>query len=237
MLVTIRGALAVTVLIAIGACGGEWHPPPLESLQPLGAATCAATGATVRIQLFGDSTQAGSIGYEMAAKTPAVWLQADMDALFGAGKVAVDDRAASSTTSSQLLYGTDGRNSPWPQSVAAEIVVINHGINDAGHGVGIADYKTLLAMLIDASPALVVLETPNPTSRSYIGEFVQAMREVAAERGAPLADTYAYMSGLPGGGTDYLSDWAHPTEELYGHIVRYSLVPTLTPLVRARLCR
>ena len=225
-------AAACAVLVA---CGGEALTlPPLEPLSPL---ACTSTGATVRMQLYGDSTQAGTAaGRGLRGRTPAIWLQADMDALFGAGAVVVEDRAVPSTTARQLLDGTDGENGPWPTSVDADIAVVNHGINDAGHGATTDEYKARLEALLVA-PARVVLETPNPTKGFDMEPYAKAMREVAAARGAPLADTFTYVAELPGGGTSYLSDWAHPTEDLYGHIVRYALVPTLTPLVRAKRCR
>lgn len=235
------GAALLAACVALAGCGGGGSDapplPPLPTVQPLSATACTPTGTAVRIQLFGDSTQAGAIAGGMAAKTPTMLLQADMDATFGAGAVLVEDRAASSTSAAQLLAGTDGKNAPWPQSVAADIVVINHGINDAGRGVLPATYRSQIDQIVAAAPARVVLETPNPTRGQDMAPFAQAMREVAATRGATVADTYAYVSSLPEGGLEYLSDWAHPTQELYAHIVRNSLMPALTPLVKAKACR
>lgn len=228
-------AIALACAALVGGCGGEVLPLP--ALEPLSPLACTSTDATVRVQLYGDSTQAGTVsGRGRRERTPAIWLQADMDALFGTGAVVVEDRAVPSTTARQLLDGTDGKNGPWPTSVVADIAVVNHGINDAGHGASTDEYKARLEALLIA-PARVVLETPNPTKDFDMEPYAGAMREVAAARGAPLADTFTFVASLPGGGTSYLSDWAHPTEDLYGHIVRYSLVPTLVPLVSAKRCR
>ena len=227
---------ALWLLLCLAACGGG-EPPPLEPLPPLSPLACSPTGERVAIQLFGDSTQAGSVLGGTAAKTPAVWLQADMDALFGAGAVTIEDRSAPSTYLGQLLAGTDGKNAPWPQSATADIVVVNHGINDASRDLPLDVYRSQLAGLIATSPARVILETPNPIRARAMVLYANAMRDEAAVRGVPVADTWAYVSSLDGGGVGYLTDWAHPSEDLYGHIVRFALVPALIPLVRATLCR
>jgi lysophospholipase L1-like esterase len=230
-------AMSLALLSACGGGGGGSETaPPLDALPMLSATTCASTGAVVKVQLFGDSTQKGYGLDTVGGKTPAAWLQADMDALFGDGAVTVESRAAAGTRLSQLLAGTDGQNLPWPGSVAADIVVVNHGINDAKYGTSLVDYRSMLEQLVRTSPAPVLLETSNPLAAIDMAPYAQQMREVATQRSTTLADVYAYVFALPLNGLPYLVDGVHPSEDLYGYIVRHALVPALMPLVKAKRC-
>lgn len=230
---------AVWLLQACGGGGGDGgalEGPPLEALKPLSAVTCNSNGRTVHIQLFGDSTQKGETAGGIVTRTPAVALQDDLEALFGPGSVSVESRAASGTSSYELLIGSDGQNQRWPLSVTGDIVVINHGINDARRNGLVDEYRQRIDELTTKSPVDVVLETPNPIQTIDMAPFAQAMRDVAKSRGAVIAETYGYVSGLPLGGWPYLSDGVHPTENLYGHIVRSALLPAVMPLVQAKRC-
>jgi lysophospholipase L1-like esterase len=190
----------------------------------------------VRIQLFGDSTMHGYDGAQLAlaVHTPRVNLQAYFDSLYP-GKVLVMDRSVPGTTSGQLVAGTDGLNRPWPQDVNAEIVVINHGINDRNHVNDLELYRSNLLKLSQA-PALVVWQTPNIVKNFDVGPYAQAMRELAAKKGQPLADVYAYTSTLPNWQT-LTPDAIHPNDELYQMIDRDVVAPVLKPMVAALLCR
>lgn len=211
-------------------------PPPLPplTLPALGRVECRRTAKVVKIQLFGDSTQAGATRSGFVDRSPARLLQGHMDFMFGPGIVVVEDRAASGTTLHQLINGQDGRNELWPRSVEADIVVVNHGINDLTHGESEETYKADLGRLRLTS-ATLVLETPNPIREPGIESRVQTMRAIARELRVPLADAYAAVVAVPNWSA-YLSDWAHPTQALYEYIVRVSLIPVLVPLVKEMGC-
>lgn len=205
----------LAAVLALVACGGGGTSDP----QP---ATPCVQMAQVRVQLFGDSTMEGWDGATgaYAVRTPTSELQDALDARFGRGTTLVTSRAMSGTTARQLVAGTDGRNQPWPRSVDAEIVVVNHGINDATHGDDLATYKAALAAIV-ANPggARLIFETPNAVRGADLAPFAQAMRDT----GTPIADTFT----LP----VELGDWAHPTQAGYIKIVRDSLAPAVIPVV------
>lgn len=211
-------------------------PRTLRTLL-LGAGLSAATllawsapGKPVRIQLFGDSTQFGYDGKtdKQVAHPPAAVLQSLMDARFGAGAVIVTERAVPGTTSAQLLAGTDGRNRPWPQEVDADIVVVNHALNDADRHVPLTTYADQLRRLHPT-----VYETPNPVTVGWPSPaYARVMREVAAEQHAPVADVETWMLAQPHW-RERLPDGLHPDDATYGEIVRQVLMPTLEPLVVA----
>lgn len=184
----------------------------------------------VRIQLFGDSTQYGYDGKtdKQTAHPPAVVLQSLMDARFGIGAVVVTERAVPGSSSVQLLTGTDGRNKPWPQEVDADIVVVNHALNDAYTRVPLSAYAAQLRRLHPT-----VYETPNPVTIGWPSpKYARAMRQVAAEQHAPVADVETWMRAQPHW-QRHLTDGLHPDDATYGEIVRHVLMPTLEPLVLA----
>lgn len=223
---------ALTLTVILSACGGGGGDAPAS---PSGQPACQPV-PVVRIQLYGDSTMHGYDGAKfdtLAVHTPRVNLQAYFDTLYP-GKVLVTDRAVSGTTAANLLAGTDGLNRQWPQEVAAEIVVINFGINDRNQYNDADQYRANLRAL--SSPARVLWQTPNIVKSFDIAPYAQVMREVAAERGQPVADVYAYTSALPNWQA-LIPDNAHPSEELYQMISRDVVAPKLQPLVAALLCR
>jgi lysophospholipase L1-like esterase len=187
--------------------------------------------APVRVQLFGDST--------MAAPALSSALQASMDASFGPGAVLVSNRGVNGTTSVQLRGGTDGMNLPWPQSVASDVIVINHGINDmlaqASESLGV--YQDNLAFFAaNTGGAALVFETPNIVGVWVSGTapYAQAMRDVARRYGVPVADTYSYTAAIDG--RAQLRDWFHPSDALYGRIAKYSIAPAVNPIVAHLRC-
>jgi lysophospholipase L1-like esterase len=212
-----------------------------SSSAPPEAATCIPL-ARIRVQLFGDSTMHGldSFTHVQAVPSPATILQNEMNSRFGLGTVEVVLNAVPGTTSAQLLAGKDGVNLPWPQSVAADIVVINHGINDQDlvRGEPIKQYEINLRELVRRSPVQVVLETPNigPGPNQRLADYAQRMRAVASSMNLPLADTYAFVQTVPNWET-YFADYAHPNTEMYRRIVVGSLVPTVAPYVAKLLCK
>jgi lysophospholipase L1-like esterase len=226
-----------TLLAACGGGGGGDHgadaPAPVWTSQKLSEPVTCDQPRVVKIQLFGDSTQWGLDGAtnSKSANNPGDALQRLMDARYGVGRVAVENRAVGATTSANLLMGTDGLNKPWPQSVDADITLLNFGINDrilVPPGEYIDNLKRL---------TVSVYETPNPIhlDGSSVNNYAQWMREVAAEADAPVADANAYVRSLPNWQSD-VPDGLHPNTELYGMIVENVLMPALVPLVERAAC-
>jgi len=210
-------------------------PAVLAGAALAASATCTwgAPAKPVRIQLFGDSTQWGYDGKteQAVAQPPVALLQAAMDARFGAGAVVVSERAVPGTTSGQLLNGTDGRNRPWPREVDADIVVVNHALNDSNEHVPLATYERQLAALHPT-----VFETPNAITVDWPAPpYVAAMRKVAAAQHAPVADVDAWMRAQPNWKSLLSEDGLHPTQAGYREIVLKVLMPTLEPLVAKAL--
>jgi lysophospholipase L1-like esterase len=203
------------------------------ALALLSLLVACKTVTPVRIQLFGDSTQWGydPTTHHPVAQPPVALLQAAMDARFGTGKVIVTERAAPGTTSSDLLAGTDDRNRPWPSEVNADIVVVNHALNDSHDGIPLATYRANLVRF-----HATVYETPNPVTVAWPeAPYAAAMREVAASLHAPVADVETWMRAQPNWQALLVSDGIHPTSEGYRRIVNDVLMPTLAPLVAALL--
>lgn len=226
--------------LALAACGGGGDPGPTQAAAAAPVAQAPVAQATptpvvqaapcpktsVRVQLFGDSTQVPQ----------AANLQPLMDARFGPGVVTVENRAVGHTYGQQLIGGSDGMNLPWPQSVASDIVVVNHGINDAHRSLDLAQYAANLRAWLTA-PAVVVLETPNPVNSDFSTDaYAGTVRSVATAERAPLADTAAFVAAMPGWQA-LLPDGLHPTPELYAQIAQRVLMPTLEPIAAKMLCR
>jgi lysophospholipase L1-like esterase len=208
---------ALIVCLVLGGCGGGGDAAPCPQ--------------TVRVQLFGDSTMWGTDGAtgQQALHPPAARLQVEMDARFGAGKVSVSSRAKGGTTARQLVEGTDGVNQPWPGSVNAEIVVINHGINDMQAHETQGEYLGWLTKLAaNTAGATLVFETPNKVKSWDVGPYADTMRQFAASQGLTLADTYTITD------TSMLGDWAHPTDLSYAFIVSQSLAPAVSAAITQR---
>jgi lysophospholipase L1-like esterase len=203
--------------------------------------TCASP-KPIKIQLFGDSTMWGYVpGGARGSVYPELALQLAMDAQFGTGHVSIETRAVNGTTTRHLLEGTDGLNGVWPSSVKADLIVINHGINDRGWGFTAATYKDNLRRLAVA-PATIVFQTPLPTwSAKYLPayldqSFAPEMREVATELGIPIADANAYANSIKNWNMGYALDSVHPSAEGYQLLTRDVLAPSLVPLVAALRC-
>jgi len=228
-LITLAFAL---ILTACGGGGGD-APSPAPTCTPV---------QQVRIQLFGDSTQAGYDGSnnQIGPNNPTSALQAELDLRYGRGVTFVISSAMGGTTSQELLAGTDGKNPPWPKSVTSNIVVINHGINDATHygGARFSEYGKTLETLVNLLPPDVTLifETPNIVKGWDLVPYAQELRNVAARHGLRIADTYAYTSSLPDWNT-LIPDWAHPSDALYAMIVKNSLAPVVIAETDKLLCK
>lgn len=214
------------LLCLLASCGGSNSAPPPKNAF---GSSCLDH---VKVQLFGDSTMVGVTKangvYGVAAHTPTADLQAFFDARYGPGVVTIEDRAVPGTNTTQLVAGTDGMNLPWPQSVNADLVVINHGIND-WPTLGI--YEANLEQLAQA-PARVVFETPNWVGVYDLSQWAQTMRDVAKEHAIPVADTFAYTTDKGA----LLSDDVHPTDALYSMISVNVMQPAVAGVVSKLRC-
>ena len=215
MLRTLLAVAAAGVLLV--ACGGGGSSVPIEQRT---------------LQTFGDSTQ---------------WLAEPLLAQrLGAGRLIRS--AVRSTRSGDLADGISDERAaelevdagvpvpaaarpPWPRQVAGDVVIINHGINDARPWapVSIADYKANLRKLATAAGAIVVFETPNPST--YPGRdtapYAQAMREVAAEAGLQVIDVHAAFVAQPLWQSMLEADGVHPNANGLQFIVDAVLLPQL----------
>lgn len=220
----VLGAL-LALAITVSNCGG-------------GSAAPCTPVAQVHIQLFGDSTMFGQQPFTLGLSpaNPLATLQLAMNTRFGAGKVVVVQRAVNGSDSLKLINGTDGLNTPWPGPVAADIVLVNHGINDASHGIPLATYRTHFEQFALA-PARVIFQTPVPShGRAFdVAPYAEAQRTVARTLGLPVADVYAWFVAQP----DWqrlVPDGVHPSDEGYAAMVAGAMVPAVTPAVAGLLC-
>jgi hypothetical protein len=210
----------------LSACGGGGGGGGDSAPQPVQATVPAPVTKTV-IAFYGDSTQLASYSANSQASVAQSLLP----------NVEIHNEGVNGTTAEQLHEGGDGVHPYWGQEMAespAKIVMFNHAIND--HYYPIADYRAYLVSIVSVARAakkVVVIETPNPiTSTGYdLAAFelrVAAMREVAAETGAPLCDQHAAITNA--GLTGETIDGVHPTSALYafmGGIVAKCIRPLL----------
>jgi hypothetical protein len=214
--------VAAIVLSALAACGGG-GPESAPTTPPAGP----ACQDTVTVQLYGDSTQV--MAYQWG------YLQAALDARFGS-RVILINQAASGTSSAQLIAGKDGVNTPWPSTVAADIAIVNHGIN--GQDEPLEAYAADMLTFASYRGARMVVETANPIAAPYPSDAprAEAARQAAKQAGVPVADVQAYVLRLPGWEAK-LSDGIHPTPELAKLIAEDVTAPALAQLIASMLCR
>jgi lysophospholipase L1-like esterase len=192
--------------------------------------------SVVRVQIFGDSVARGYLSGgsgQRAASNPQKLMQDAFDAKYGVGRVFVECRAMDSTHSGMLLGGTDGINPAWPGSVDADLVVINHGVNDVAYSLTDATYEANLRALVADCPAQILLQTPTPVS-TVSRTVAPIMRAVATDLGIPLIDVRAYIDGIIGAGDKYAlwytpcaPDGVHCNDAGYESIMTGCVVPAM----------
>jgi acyl-CoA thioesterase-1 len=227
--------LATLALAALAGCGGGGgDAPAAPPTPPTSAPPTSTCKATVRVQMYGDSTQVAAYRWG--------YLQAELDTRYGTGKVVLILQAVSGTNSQQLIAGTDGLNTPWPGTVDADIAFVNHAINDEGyHHDDLPTFAHDMAVFAQTTKGGVrmVLETPNPIAswrNTPDAPWADITRRAAEHAGVPVADVQAYVLGLPGW-EEMLSDGIHPTEDLQSRIARDVTAPTLEPLIDGMICK
>jgi len=152
-------------------------------------------------------------------------------------EVSVTSKAAEVSTTKMLLDGTDGVNKVWPDSVEADIVIINHGFNDAKMGVPVETYRQNLVTLRQRLPKnkVVVWQTPlridksnpytnfAPVGTNDLTAYAAAMITVANDFGDYVADVFNNEELR-----NHLAiDGIHPTQEGYRIIVEDILQPVV----------
>lgn len=244
-------ALALSVTLAACGGGGETGAAPSDSTSsaPTSAPAASAPEPTapphqvvksqcrdVKVILFGDSTMQGSQKYTLDANGRSAlgrWLDAH-----STRHVALDDQSAPGTTSTQMIAGWDGvkQGPAWPYKPDADVIVVNHGINDAARTLP-AVYDLNLRIIASAGVP-VVFETPNPVPdmQQDTTGYAAIMRTVAFETNQTLADTFAYVMALPNW-QSRIYDGAHPDYLLYLALASDVVGPALLPLVEAVPCK
>lgn len=132
-------------------------------------------------------------------------------------KLVIITRSSGNSTSGQLLNGTDGVNDRWPDQIEANIVVVNHGMNDARDGVPIQEYKNNLVSLRENIRPDQIMVWQTPTINKYwdTNPYAEAMREVAAQYGDLVADANRIVPSWLG----ELPDGLHPRQLGYAELV------------------
>ncbi|MDQ9169237.1 SGNH/GDSL hydrolase family protein [Oxalobacteraceae bacterium R-40] len=172
------------------------------------------------IDYYGDSTIWGyesGTGARVATPAPAAFAAA----LPTPSRHTVRNEGVNSTDACQLLNGQDGQHPAWDTQMAssnADIVIINHAINDQWR-MSVDQYKsclTSLAVKAKAHGKKIVFETPNPTLND-MSAYMNAMKAVAAQQGVPVIDQYSYLLNYLDGKSPYTicPDGLHPTDEVY----------------------
>ncbi len=180
---------------------------------------------TVTVAYHGDSTiwgyRSGS-GGQVATPAPAAFAQS----LAASGwKVDVRNEGVSGSTACSLLNGTDGVHPAWSSYIAsspAQVVILNHAINDEW-SYDIGTYQGCLRQLAQIAKShgkRVIFETPNPTRDSGpdgLDQYVNAMKQVAAEESVQVIDQYTYLTNYLNGQsvTQICPDGIHPSDSVY----------------------
>lgn len=139
-------------------------------------------------------------------------------------RILVTTRSSGNSTSGELLLGTDGVNGPWPDNIEANIVVINHGINDAQQAVPVNQYKNNLIALRQGlrSDQILVWQTPTKNSFVDVGPYAQAMKEVALQFQDIIANAYTLENWI-----NYLPNGLHPRQLGYVQLVDRITAPAI----------
>lgn len=176
------------------------------------------------IDYYGDSTIWGygsGSGGRVNVPAPAAFAAA----LPNASRHTVRNEGVNSSDACQLLNGRDGKHPAWDTQMAssdADVVIINHAINDQWR-MDVNTYKsclTSLAVKAKVHGKKVIFETPNPTrdaGSNSLGVYVNAMKAVAVQQGAPVIDQYNHLLSYLNGQSPYTicPDGLHPSDTVY----------------------
>jgi len=222
----------VLVCASLAACGGGGSGEPTKA-----AAAEAPQCQAIRVLALGDSTM----------RATGDMLQRNMDARFGPGAVVVTNAGENGATSADLLSGADG-NGGLPSLLAEidpHIVVDNHGIGDVRDSLPVDGYEERMREIRVIVGDRLIFQTPNPTTTQtpygrerVVAElplYVDAMRRVAGETGAGVADVNAYVQSIEGW-QGLMHDGLHPSPALHQQIVDNVTAPAVAEAVKAQGC-
>jgi hypothetical protein len=256
---TLKLLAALSACVIIAACGGGSSSASLSPITSANAGTQSVTTASVKVQMFGDSTTAGAQTlngrlYQTAANEPAL-VQTFLRQWFNRLDIVVDNQGVGGTEASQLLNGTDGVHPPFEQVMAqsdAQVVLFNFALNDnfyyaapqpGKQAESTNDYWGIMAQLCQIARnhgKVCVYQEPNPIQgvvqgqSGGIGGYVYTLRLVAQQMNAPLVAQWDGVFQLPGW-TGWLSeDGVHPKDELYAwkaNNTASALIPIIGPLL------
>lgn len=190
-------------------------------------ATVSPVKPITTIEYHGDSTvwgYASGSGHRVATPAPTAFAAA----LPTPSRYVVRNKGVSSADACELLNGGNSRYAQsWETQMAAsdaDIVIINHGINDQWrmNSDRYASCLSSLAATAKKHGKKVIFETPNPTRDSYPGgleTYANAMKAVAAQHGAPVIDQYTHLMTRLNGNyrnvTTICPDGLHPSDDIY----------------------
>jgi lysophospholipase L1-like esterase len=242
-----KAAVIVFFVSILTACGGGGG----------GGTASAATNTSqqtspkhVTILMRGDSTNFGFNPQDyptppsQTPNNPAVLMQKDMDAAFGAGRVTVINAARSGSTLSNDINGWGD----WPslQTMLAQykpnLVLTNSELNDR-NTLDDAQYKANLIQwiqIVQASGARPILQEPNPTCPNILTTrndqaFVRDMNDVGQQMSVTVAwNWYSWFSTQDWWVTNLQNDCVHPTDAGY-ESKEQNYFKTLQPIVGAML--
>jgi hypothetical protein len=161
--------------------------------------------------------------------------------------MAITTRSVGGSSSFDILFG-DGANGRWPDSIDADIVILNHGLYDARNNTDITNYKQNLTQLRLSLPRKIkiIWVLPTATNNDLTNEnsvpdprvewnrqnrlqlYINAMREVAIANGDYIADTTKLMNW-----NKYLNiDPIFPDQDGYRALVEEVLAPTIKNVIR-----
>jgi lysophospholipase L1-like esterase len=201
--------------------------PQIEDIAITANAVPKSSLDSIKIELFGDSIMCGRdpdrtppiagvcSGDFVTARVPDPPDELLVKCL-PQFNLEVTTRSVGGSSSADLLQGTDGVNSSWPDDIQANIVIINHGLNDARLGVSVTDYRSNLVSIRQNTPVgvTVVWQTPTPCLLVNTAPYAETMINVAAEFNDIVADTHQIPNW-----TAKLPDGIHPRQLGYVELI------------------
>ncbi|CAB4221233.1 SGNH hydrolase-type esterase domain containing protein [uncultured Caudovirales phage] len=194
----------------------------------------------IHIELFGDSIMCGrdpdelvpamgvcSKNDQITARVPEPPARL-LTLLMPQHKLIVTTRSQGNSTSGELLQGKDGVNEPWPDAIQANIVVINHGLNDAKQNVSLTEYRNNLISLRRGltSDQIMIWQTPTVSKFWDTNPYAEVMREVAAKYKDMVADANRIPNWL-----NELPDGIHPRQLGYYKLVDLCLTSKINSAI------
>ena len=194
----------------------------------------------IHIELFGDSIMCGrdpdelvpllgvcSKNDQITARVPEPPARL-ITLLMPQHKLIVTTRSQGNSTSGELLHGKDGVNEVWPDVIQANIVIINHGLNDAKQNVSLTEYRrNLISLRNGLKPdQIMIWQTPTITKFWDTNPYAEVMREVAATYKDVVADANRMPNWL-----NELPDGIHPRQLGYYKLVDLCLTSKINSAI------